>query len=142
MSKKRVSGRKYEYYKVSIDKKLGEFIERFVKEYPEYGYGSVTGFIEEAIRRRAEELNIFKLVPRFVHINTFEDHVKVEDKKLDRVIEVRVKPANIGNKFTFFCDYCQSEECPHVKFVVSIRKKTIEPIEKRGWKYIGPTFDL
>jgi len=41
---------------VSINRQLVNAIRRFVEAHPEYGYRSVTDFMRDAIRRRAEEV--------------------------------------------------------------------------------------
>ncbi len=54
MAKKRTG-----YVKVSIKKELLEPVGEFIKENPQLGYRSLAQFIEDAIRRRADELHIF-----------------------------------------------------------------------------------
>ncbi len=122
--------KKYEYGKISIDKNLMDVIDQFVKEYPEYGYGSVANFVEEAVRRRAEELRIFDLIPRFTHFNLDENGVKISDKKLNlKAIQIYIKPQGL------LCEYCRSSSCEHIKYALEqediqeiIRKK-----KREGW---------
>lgn len=139
-----MSGR--DYYKPSLKREFIERIEEFVREYPEHGFRSVAQFIEDAVRRRADELRVFQLTPRLMHFNTYENRVTIMDRKLGwddkegkrqpRMIDVYVKPVG-ENEFTFWCEYCNSNECEHVKYAVSIPNKTIEPLRRRGWKYVG-----
>ena len=46
------------YRRVSLKKELVDVIEVFIKEHPEFGYRSIASFVEDAIRRRAEQLRI------------------------------------------------------------------------------------
>jgi len=45
-----------EEFVVRINRELVNAISRFVETHPEYGYRSVTDFMRDAIRRRAEEV--------------------------------------------------------------------------------------
>lgn len=47
------------YVKPSIDKKLADHIQKFIEAHPELGYGSLTNFVEDAMRRRGEALGMF-----------------------------------------------------------------------------------
>jgi hypothetical protein len=127
-----------------------EKIEQFIRDYPEHGYRSLAQFVEDAIRRRAEELRVFQLTPRFSHLNTYENRVTVTDKKIGHDVEGKRMPRLIdvyiretGNyEFEFWCEYCDSTKCEHVKYVVSIPHITIEPLRKRGFKYIGEDWSI
>ena len=50
--------RMVEYRKISLKKELCDEVEEFIREHPEFGYRSIAEFVEDAIRRRAEELGI------------------------------------------------------------------------------------
>jgi hypothetical protein len=45
-----------EYRKISIKKELADVIEKFVKAKSGYGYRSIAAFLEDAARRRMEEI--------------------------------------------------------------------------------------
>lgn len=47
------------YSKLSLKKELADTIRKFIDAHPEYGYRSLAQFIEDAIRRRADELGAF-----------------------------------------------------------------------------------
>lgn len=134
-----------EYSKLSLKKEFMEKIEQFIRDYPEHGYRSLAQFVEDAVRRRADELRVFQLTPRFSHINTYENHVTIADKKIGHDVEGerRPRPINVyvrevGNsRYVFWCEYCNSTECEHVKYVVSIGHITMEPLRKRGFTYAG-----
>lgn len=135
-----------EYSKISLKKELMNKIEQFIKEYPEHGYRSLAQFIEDAVRRRADELRVFEFTPRFRHFNTSEDHVTIMDKKIGwddkegkrqpRIIDVHARPVR-EHEYEFWCEYCDSKDCEHVAYVLSIPKITIEPLRRKGWKYAG-----
>ncbi len=55
-----MADKRTKYTKVSIKRELLEYIEIFIKQNPELGYRSLAQFVEDAIRRRADELHIFE----------------------------------------------------------------------------------
>ena len=46
------------YRRVSLKKELVDAIEVFIHENKEYGYRSIANFVEDAIRRRSEQLKV------------------------------------------------------------------------------------
>jgi hypothetical protein len=137
-----------EYSKISLKKEFMNKIEQFIKEYPEHGYRSLAQFIEDAVRRRAEELRVFELTPRFRHFNTNENRITIMDKKVGwddkegkrqpRMIDIYVKP--VGEyEYELWCEYCNSNKCEHVAYALSIPHISMEPLRKKGWKYRGET---
>jgi len=134
-----------EYSKVSLKKEFMEKIEQFIREYPEHGYRSLAQFVEDAARRRADELRVFALSPRFSHLNTYENRVSIMDRKLGhevngkwipRIIDLYVHAIR-NHEFVFWCEYCDSTECEHVMYALKISSITIEPLRKQGWIYSG-----
>jgi len=133
------------YIKPSLKKELMQKIQEFIDEYPEHGYRSLAQFIEDAVRRRADQLRVFEFTPRFRHFNTYEDHVTIEDKKIGhdvngkrtpRIIDIYIRMVG-EHGFVFWCEYCDSTECEHIKYVLSIPQITIEPLRRKGWTYKG-----
>ena len=53
------------YRGVTLQRELIDKVEQYIEDYPEQGYKSIADFVTDAVRRRAEELNVFKLTPRF-----------------------------------------------------------------------------
>ena len=47
------------FRRISLKKELVDEIENYVLTHPEHGYRSIAQFIEDAIRRRAEDLHVF-----------------------------------------------------------------------------------
>lgn len=124
---------KSKYVKPSLKSELMKKIEQFIDDYPERGYRSMAQFIEDAVRRRADELRVFELTPRFEHFNCKEDHVTIHDKKLGRWVDVYfTKDGKIH------CEYCETNDCEHVKFVLS-NPQIMKTLRKRGWTYKGET---
>jgi len=46
-----------EYRKISIKKELADAVEKLIEANREYGYRSIAAFLEDATRRRIEEIN-------------------------------------------------------------------------------------
>jgi len=118
----------YEYTKLSLNKELLDKIQQFIDEYPEKGYRNITHFVEDSVRHRADELQVFELTPRFKHINTYEDHATIEDKKAG-IIDIYPKEDG-----TLYCEHCDKTNCEHVKFALTV-PKIMKPLENRGWKH-------
>lgn len=120
-----------DYTKLSVKKELMDKIQKFIEDYPELGYRSLAEFVEDAARRRAEELRVFELTPRFEHFNTYGDHATIRDNKLGLYIDLY--PQENG---TILCKHCETTDCEHVKFALTVAE-IIEPLEKHGWQYKG-----
>lgn len=46
------------YRRVSLKKELVDVVEKFIRNNPEYGYRSIAEFVEDAVRRRGEQVCI------------------------------------------------------------------------------------
>jgi len=51
--------KQWRYVKVSLKREFMEKIQKFIEDHPELGYRSLSQFVEDAVRRRAEELHVF-----------------------------------------------------------------------------------
>ena len=71
------------YTKVNLNRELADKIEQFIQDYPEHGYRTLGQFVEDAVRRRAEDLCVLELTPRFEHFNLDKENgiIRVRDKK-------------------------------------------------------------
>ena len=102
--------------KLSIKKGLIDAVEKYMVENPDSGYRSLAEFVEDAIKRRSEELGIvsdeFK---NLIHINTYEDHVTIADKNTSKLINVYFDD---GGKP--FCDLDEKSNCVHVKYALKL----------------------
>ncbi len=125
--------KKPEFKSISIKEEFAESIEKFVKEHPELGYRSIAQFLEDASRRRLEELKSqIKTLPRFDKIDGDASGVMIYDRELEDVkaVHVSIKPNGIK------CDFHQTDNCEHVKYALSL-PEVLELIRKRrkeGWK--------
>jgi metal-responsive CopG/Arc/MetJ family transcriptional regulator len=78
--------RKPEYTGVSIKEEFAQSVEDFIEEHPTLGYRSLAQFIEDATRRRLEELKAqYKALPRFDRINGDATGVLIYDHELKDV---------------------------------------------------------
>jgi hypothetical protein len=123
--------KKLEFKSISIKEEFAESIEAFVKEHPEFGYRSIAQFLEDASRRRLEDLKRqVRPLPRFEQVNCDEQGCKVLDRQLKRVADIIIKPEGIR------CSIHHTDTCEHVEFALS-QKEVQQLIKKRkleGWK--------
>jgi len=83
------------YRCMTLQRELVDKIEQYIKDYPEKGYKSIADFVTDAARRRAGELRLFHVTPRFEHFNTDKDRMVILDRKLGphaNVVTLSVKP--------------------------------------------------
>ena len=120
-----------EYTGVSIKEEFAQSVEDFIKDHQTLGYRTLTQFIEDATRRRLEELKAeVKALPRLEQVNTDDNGIKIFDRQLHEVIQVYFKPSGVR------CGYHQSNSCEHVIFAFkqSEVKKIIDKKIKEGWQ--------
>lgn len=67
-------------------------------------------------------------LPRFQHINTFEDHATIYDNKLDTEIDIYFHENGV-----IWCDYDKSPKCEHINYVLE-DPDIQEELKKSGWK--------
>ena len=117
------------YTSVSLKKEIMDKIQKFIEDYPERGFRTITQFVEDAVREKAEKLRVFDLTPRFEHFNLDEDGVKIRDRSVSHVVDVSFKPKGIQ------CSYCGEDSCRHVKFALSVPaiQKVIRKKREEGW---------
>ena len=48
------------FRRISLKKELVDYVEEFIHDHPELGYRSIAQFVEDSMRRRAEELQAFQ----------------------------------------------------------------------------------
>jgi hypothetical protein len=124
------------YRGVSLQKELVGTIENYVKAHPEMGYKSLADFVTDAIRDKCEKLGVFSSEtkgPLLEHFNISEEGVRVLDRTLGnatangRIIDIYFKPEKIR------CEYCDSSNCRHVQFALSI-PAVQKIIQEKGWR--------
>ncbi len=127
-----------EYTKLSVKKELMDKIQRFIDDYPEHGYRSLAQFVEDAARRRAEELNVFELTPRFEHFNVYENSVVIVDRKLGaHANAVTLRVQQVGERgFKLHCQRCGSTKCEHVLYATTV-PEVMTHFEELGGVYKG-----
>ena len=119
-----------QYKNISVKTELAETIENFVEENPSYGYRSIAQFMEDAARKRLEELNALGTLPRFEHFNRGLNGVRITDRKLRRIADIYFKPEGI------WCDLDQKANCEHITFALTVPEiqEVIRQRRKEGWK--------
>jgi hypothetical protein len=126
------------YRGMSFPRELVDKIEEYIKTHPEMGYTSLTDFATDAIREKCGELRILvpeptHELPSIEHFNIDENGIRILDRTIangssnGRIIDVYFKQDRV------WCDYCQSADCSHVKFVLAI-PKVQETLRQKGWK--------
>jgi len=121
-----------DYIKISLNRELMEKIKQFIKDYPEHGYRTLGQFVEDAVRRRAEELRVFELTPRFEHFNLDEENgiVRIKDKKLGIIADIYLRMKN--EHPIIWCEADRSTNCEHIKFALQL-PKVKDRLEELGW---------
>jgi len=123
------------YRGITLQRELVDVIEHYIKSHKEMGYKSLADFITDAIREKCEQLKILTPMPEqpiLEHFNLSEEGVRVLDRSLanhtsrGRIIDVFFKEGKI------WCDYCESADCRHVKFALSL-PVVHKIISKKGW---------
>lgn len=123
--------RKPEYTGVSLKEELAEAAEDFIKEHPRLGFRSLTAFVEDATRRRLDELKSqMKEPPRFEQVNLDENGTKVLDRQIKEVVQIYIKPSGIQ------CGLDQVSDCEHVCFALTLNnvKEAVRKRKREGWK--------
>lgn len=115
---------------VNVKKVLLEQIEKIVNsdEVKKEGITNVSQFIDSALKEKLEEIE----QKRFAHQNTYDDKVRILDNKIGKIGDI----VTIFLKDELkkgFCDYCESENCVHVKYMWEL-EDVVKILKKRGFK--------
>jgi hypothetical protein len=103
------------------------------------GYTSLADFITDAVREKCEQLQILTPTPQLPpqeHFNISERGVRILDRNLKngvssgRIVDVYFRPEGV------WCDYCQTDNCRHIQFALTVPKIQEIIMRKRmeGWK--------
>ena len=100
---------------VNIQKGLIEEVRRLLemKTVENEGLTNVSQFVTAAVREKIKRTE----QKRFDHINTYEDHVKILDNKLEargRIVSVFFRDRRA------WCDYCEEHMCVHIQYAWEI----------------------
>ena len=101
------------YVNVSIPRSIINEVDKIIRE-GNLGYESRAEFMKDGARKL---LSLMKERPRFQHVNTWDNHVKILDNWLEtdgRIIPVYFKIEGAR------CGYCRADHCVHVDFAWSI----------------------
>jgi len=126
------------YRGITLQRELVDKIEQYINDYPEKGYKSIADFVTDAVRRRAEDLQLFEVTPRFAHFNTYEDRVVILDRRLGphaNAVTLSVKQSG-DNGFKLYCERCNSTKCEHVLYVTTV-PRVLDSLEEKGGEYRG-----
>jgi|APSaa5957512535_1039671.scaffolds.fasta_scaffold05746_11 hypothetical protein len=114
---------KSDWRAVQLPKELVDEVEKIIdtSKIKKRGITSISQFISRLIDEELEH-------QRFTHENTYEDKVRIRDDKIGKLGDIVTIFLKSDTK-KGFCDYCESEDCIHVKYmwelpdVVDILKK-------------------
>jgi hypothetical protein len=127
-----------EYTTVRLPKELIDEIDQILKLGLK-GYKSRAELIKEAIRDKLKtfppmpEQAPVQALPPIEHFNIDENGVRILDRTIanggsnGRIIDVYFKQDRV------WCEHCQSADCRHVKFALTI-PKVQETLRQKGWK--------
>jgi Arc/MetJ-type ribon-helix-helix transcriptional regulator len=93
-----------------------------------YGFKSRAEIVKEALR---ELLTKYKPpLPRYDHFNMGVHGVRITDRQLHRIADIRFSPEGI------YCELDESENCGHIEFALTVSeiKEIIRNKRKEGWK--------
>lgn len=97
------------------------------EEAKKLGLTNIAQFVDSAIRELLEELE----QKRFSHQNTYDDKVRILDNKIGKMGDIVT--IFLRNEFKKgFCDYCESENCVHVKYMWEL-EDVVKILKKRGF---------
>lgn len=110
-----------------VPHELMEELEKFLKS----PVAKKTGFTSktQATTTATREF-LLKYSKRFEYVNTYEDKVRILDNnigKMGDIVTVKFKGKSA------FCDYCESNNCIHVKYCWEI-PQVAEVLKKNGLK--------
>lgn len=107
-----------------LRRELIETIDKFVNSEAgkNRGYHSRADFIDKAIRQQLEAEK-----PKLEHVNTFEDHAKIADYELHRIVSIYFKDGQA------WCDHHESTTCYHIDYALSL-PEVKKALKEHGWK--------
>ncbi len=112
---------------VQLPKDLVDEVEKVIEtsEVKKTGVTSISQFISRIIDDHLES-------SRFSHQNTYEDKVRILDNKIGKlgdIVTIFLKEELKKG----FCDYCESENCVHVKYMWEL-EDVVKILKKRGFQ--------
>lgn len=94
---------------LKIQRDMSDEIDSFLatEEAKKQGFHSKREFVSHALRTILKD---FQTKP-YIHLNTYEDKVRVQDNIRKRIAEIYFK--KIGG----FCELCESTKCNHIEWI-------------------------
>ena len=122
MAKKTNSG----WRPVQLPKDLVDEVEKVIEtpEVKKTGVTSISQFISRIIDEHLES-------SRFSHQNTYEDKVRILDNKIGKLGDI-VTIFLRNDKKDGFCDYCEQNNCVHVKYMWEL-PDVVKILKDRGF---------
>lgn len=116
--------------KVNIPSDMARAIDKYLSSdlAKEKGFKSRSDVVIAGVRSILEKDGVYPKRPRFEHLNTYENHVKIIDNELSRIASVYFN----AEKETY-CDLCDASECIHTQFVWEI-PQVAKILMDRGFK--------
>lgn len=112
---------------VKIPKDLVKEMDKLLGK---HGFRSRGEIAKEAIRKLlANYEKVGK--PTLQHFNLDEDGVRILDHDLHLIVDIAFKPKGV------WCDYCQTNNCRHIQFALTVPEVQAVIRKKRGEGWSG-----
>jgi hypothetical protein len=114
--------------KVNVPKPMSELVEKYLQTdiAKQRGLKNKSDVATEGIKMLLERDGMYTQRPRFQHLNMYEDHVKVIDNDMGRIASIYFKHRKI------FCDICETNECIHIDFAITI-PEAVKILNEKGF---------
>ena len=121
---------KQNWVTTKIRRTLNSEIEKILntEEAKADGLTNTAQFVDSAIRERLKRLK----QKRFSHQNTYEDKVRILDNRIGQMGDI-VTIFLRGKEKDGFCDYCERNDCIHVKYMWDL-PDVKEILTRKGFK--------
>lgn len=119
------------YLAINVPKDLEDYFNELLEK-PEYQVRLKDAGLQQTSsslgRWIIEQFLIENTSYRFIHLNTYEDHVIIQDKKMSRIFAVFFKNEGL------LCELCEASDCEHIQFAVSL-PEVERALATRGQQY-------
>ena len=117
-----------DYTTIKLPNDLVSLMDKLIGK---HGFRSRAEIVKDALRELLKQYKTAEAeMPRFEHFNKGPDGVRITDRQLHRIAEIRFKPDGI------FCELDESDNCEHIEFALTVPeiKEIIRKKRKEGWK--------
>ncbi|NIO20998.1 MAG: hypothetical protein GTN76_09720 [Candidatus Aenigmarchaeota archaeon] len=108
--------------RLSIEGDLFKRLERLKQYYQIEEYTEMVRFCITDAYKKIEHR------PRFEHVNTYDNHVKILDNQMNRIAEVYFKTNDKS-----WCSLCNSHDCVHIEYAWTL-PKIAKILREHGFK--------